>query len=49
MAQGVEDPGWLPLCFGLLLWHGFNPCPGNFYMPQVWPKKEKPQKNLSQE
>ena len=29
-----------------LLWQGFNPWPGNFCMPEVWPKetthKEKP-------
>ena len=24
-----------------LLWHGFDPWPWNFCMPQVWPKKKK--------
>ena len=24
-----------------LLWQGFDPWPGNFCMPQVWPKKGK--------
>ena len=40
MVQLVKDPAlsllWLP---GSLLWRGFNPCPGNFYMPWSWPKK----------
>ena len=35
MAQHVKD---LALS---LLWHVFNPWPGNFRMPQTWPKKEK--------
>ena len=25
----------------LLLWHRFNPQPGNFRMPQAWPKKNQ--------
>ena len=24
-----------------LLWHGFNPWPGKFHMPWMWPKKKK--------
>ena len=27
-----------------LLWQGFNPQPGNFRMPQEWPKKKKKKK-----
>ena len=26
---------------GLLLWHEFDPWPGNFHMPQMWPEKIK--------
>ena len=25
----------------LLLWHGFDPWPGNFHMPWVWLKKKR--------
>ena len=35
-----EVPIW-PQCLGLLLWLGFDPWPGNFYRPQVWPKEKK--------
>ena len=35
MAQQVKDPGLS------LLWHGFDTWPGNFHMPQVWPKELK--------
>ena len=28
-----------------LLWHRFDPWPGKFHMPSVWPKKEKKKKN----
>ena len=34
MALCVKDPAWS------LLWLGFCPCPSNFHMPQLWPKKE---------
>ena len=34
----VKDPALSLLCLRLLLWHGFDPWPGNFHMPQVWPK-----------
>ena len=27
--------------FESLLWHRFNPWPGNFHVPQVWPKNKK--------
>ena len=30
-----------------LLWHGFDPWPGNFRMPWVWPKKKKEKKTES--
>ena len=41
MAQWVKDLVLSLLWLGSLLWHGFNPWPGNFRMPQVWPKKKK--------
>ena len=43
MAQQVMD---LAL---LLLWHGFDPWPRNFYTPQVWPKKKKKNHSKKQE
>ena len=36
----VSDPVLLFLCLRSLLWCGFDPWPGNSYMPQVQPKKE---------
>ena len=35
MAQQVQDPVLS------LLWHGFDPWPGNFCLPQVPPKKKR--------
>ena len=35
MAQWVKDP---PLA---LLWHGFDPWPGNFHMPQAGKERKK--------
>ena len=32
---------------GSLLWHGFNPWPRNFHMPQMRPKKKKKKKKKS--
>ena len=32
---------WQLLWFGSLLWHGFDPWPGNFHMTHVWPRKKK--------
>ena len=32
MAQWIKGLAWS------LLWHGFDPCPGNFCMPQTKPK-----------
>ena len=32
MAQGVKDPELSLPQLGLLLWHGFDPWPGNFCM-----------------
>ena len=42
MAQWVKDPALSLQQLGLLLWHGFDPWPGNFRMPQVRPKKKSP-------
>ena len=39
VAQGLKDPALSLLCFGSLLWCRFNPWPGNFCMPGLWPKK----------
>ena len=39
VAQQVKDPA-LSLLW-LWLWHRFDPWPGNFLMPQVWPGKKK--------
>ena len=38
MAQWVKDPALL------LLWHGFDPWPGNFHMPWAQPGKKKKRK-----
>ena len=35
VTQWVKDPALS------LLWRGFDPWPGNFLMPWVWPKKKK--------
>ena len=34
LALSLQQLGWL-------LWHRFNPWPGNFHMPQAGPKKKK--------
>ena len=39
MAQWVKDSVLSLLWLGLLLWHGFDPWPRNFHVPQVQPKK----------
>ena len=31
----VKDPGWTLLWLWLLLWHGFDPSPRSFCMPQA--------------
>ena len=40
MAQLVKDPALSLQRLGSMLWHMFSPWPGNFHMPQAWPKKE---------
>ena len=37
----VKDLALSLQCLGSLLWHGFNPWPGRFCMPQVWQGKKK--------
>lgn len=37
--QQVKDPVLSLKQLGSLLWRGFHPWLGKFYMPQVWPKK----------
>ena len=39
MAQWVKDMVLSLLWLKSKLWQGFDPWRGNFYMPQVWPKK----------
>ena len=39
MEQQVKDLVLSLQQLRSLLWHGFNPWPGNFHMPQAWPKK----------
>ena len=39
MVQLVKDP---------VLWCRFDPWPGNFHMPQAWPKKQKERKKKSE-
>ena len=41
MAQWVKDPLWSLRWLRWLLWHGFNPWPGNFHRLWAQPKKEK--------
>ena len=41
MAQWVKDLVWFMLWLRPLLWCKFDPWPGNFHMPQVWPKRKK--------
>ena len=43
-AQWVEDPILPQLWCGLQQWLGFDPWPGNFHRPQVWPGEEKGEK-----
>ena len=41
MPQWVEDPVFLLQQLRLLLWYMVDPWPGNFHIPQAWPKKKK--------
>ena len=42
VVQWVKNPALFNLQqFRLLLWHGFDPWPGNFHLPpQEWPKNK---------
>ena len=44
--QQVKDLAFPLLWLGSLLWSRFNPWPGNFYMPWVWPKRKKRRNTL---
>ena len=44
MMQQIKNPVLSLYQLGPLLWHGFSPCPGNFHMLRVWPKKKKKKK-----
>ena len=41
MVQQVGDPALSLQQLGLLLWHRFNPWPGNVHRPWAWGKKKK--------
>ena len=41
MAQWVKDLALSLLWLQSLLWHRFDPWPGNFHMPLAWPGKKK--------
>ena len=41
VAQQVKDPALSLLWLWLLPWCRFNPWPGNFFMPQMWPPKKE--------
>ena len=41
MAQQVKDLALSLQQPRLLVWRGFNPWPGNFYMPQAKPKTKQ--------
>ena len=43
-STGVKGPALSLQRHGALLWHRLDPWPGNFHMPQAWPKKEKKKK-----
>ena len=40
VAQGIKDLVLSLRWLGLLLWHGFDPWPGNICMWWVWPEKK---------
>ena len=40
-AQQVKALALSLQWFGSLLWHEFDPWPGNFHMPQSWPVERK--------
>ena len=44
MAQWVKDPVLSRPQLRSLLWHRFDPWPGNFHMPQAQPKRKKQNK-----
>lgn len=41
VAQQVMEPALSLLWLMSLLWHGFNPWPGNFFMLYMSPEKRK--------
>ena len=44
--QWIKDPVWPQLWHKSQMRLRFNPWPGNFHMPQVWPKEEKKKKAI---
>ena len=49
MAQKVKDAVLSLLWLRSPLWHGFDPQPGNFHIPQGWQKKKKKKKGRQRE
>ena len=41
MAQWIKDLAVSLQWLGLLLWHGFDPCPRNFHVPRTYPNNKK--------
>ena len=46
MAQQLKDLALSLHWLRLLLWHRFDPWPGTFHMPCVWPKKNELKKYI---
>ena len=44
MVWWIWDPALSLLCLGSLLWHQFDPWPGNFCMQQMQPKRKRKRK-----
>ena len=41
VGQWVKDPALLQMWHRSPLWFVFDPWPGNFHVPQLWPKNKK--------
>ena len=46
MAERVRDPALSLQWPRSLLWYRFDSLPGNVYMPQAWPKRNKTSKSV---
>ena len=45
--SGLRIPVLSLLWLGSLLWHGFNPWPGNFHKPEVDPAQKEKKKSIA--